>query len=270
MQCLGLEASEHLASLIPVGTTVTLEYDEERTDGYDRTLAGVFTSDGTLINAEMARAGLARPVVFGGNDRFYPPVLAARDEAVAQRRGLFSPEVACTLPGQLEAVSTAVTQAPTAAAQPANTSSAELDTAATAAATVLTAVRALEGAFAGDRCGHVWAVFTQEEQDRLAQQVTGLREKAQREVSLLQNAALTADAAEVTAQRAAEEARQAREAEARRREAPRPPKPPARQLAPRPVPRPDPALGPGSGANPYPGYTGPRCYAPGGKTWKPC
>ncbi|MCD2188014.1 hypothetical protein [Actinomycetospora soli] len=24
----------------------------------------------------------------------------------------------------------------------------------------------------------------------------------------------------------------------------------------------------GSGA--YPGYTGPRCYAPGGKTWRPC
>jgi micrococcal nuclease len=23
-------------------------------------------------------------------------------------------------------------------------------------------------------------------------------------------------------------------------------------------------------ANPYPGYTGPRCYAPGGRTWKPC
>jgi len=25
-----------------------------------------------------------------------------------------------------------------------------------------------------------------------------------------------------------------------------------------------------SSSNPYPGYTGPRCYAPGGQTWKPC
>ena len=25
-----------------------------------------------------------------------------------------------------------------------------------------------------------------------------------------------------------------------------------------------------SSSDPYPGYTGPRCYAPGGKTWKPC
>lgn len=28
--------------------------------------------------------------------------------------------------------------------------------------------------------------------------------------------------------------------------------------------------GGGSSSNPYPGYTGPRCYAPGGKSWRPC
>lgn len=28
--------------------------------------------------------------------------------------------------------------------------------------------------------------------------------------------------------------------------------------------------GGGGASNPYPGYTGPRCYAPGGKTWRPC
>jgi micrococcal nuclease len=25
-----------------------------------------------------------------------------------------------------------------------------------------------------------------------------------------------------------------------------------------------------SSADPYPGYTGPRCYLPGGKTYRPC
>lgn len=166
----------------------------------------------------MARAGLAVPVVFGGNDRFYPPVLAARDEAVAQRRGLFSPDVACTVPGRLQAVSTAVTQAPTAAAQPTNASSTQLDTAAAAAATVVAAATALESAFAGNRIGHVWAVFTPDQRTRLAQQVTGLRQQAQREATALRNAALTAQAAEVAAKRAAEDERQAREAQARRRE----------------------------------------------------
>ncbi|MFD6094591.1 thermonuclease family protein [Oerskovia sp. NPDC060338] len=37
---------------------------------------------------------------------------------------------------------------------------------------------------------------------------------------------------------------------------------------PDPVPAPPPA--PKDDGGDYPGYTGPRCYAPGGKTWKPC
>ena len=33
-----------------------------------------------------------------------------------------------------------------------------------------------------------------------------------------------------------------------------------------PIRKPTPKVG----GNPYPGYTGPRCYAPGGQSWKPC
>jgi len=80
VQCLGPEATEFLKGLLPPGSAVTLEYDDERTDRFDRTLAAVFTSDGTLVNAEIARQGLAEAVVIGGNDRFYPPVEQARDE----------------------------------------------------------------------------------------------------------------------------------------------------------------------------------------------
>ena len=47
-----------LEELLPPGTVVGLEYDQERTDRYDRTLAGVFLEDGTLVNAEIARQGL--------------------------------------------------------------------------------------------------------------------------------------------------------------------------------------------------------------------
>ncbi|MHA7276477.1 thermonuclease family protein [Arthrobacter sp. Hz1] len=46
--------------------------------------------------------------------------------------------------------------------------------------------------------------------------------------------------------------------------APQPHVPPAPQPAP-PVVQPPPAV-----QDSFPGYTGPRCYAPGGKTWKPC
>ena len=89
VQCLGPEATEFLKSVLPAGTAVGLEYDEERIDQYDRTLAGVFTADGKLVNAEIARQGLAEAVIVGDNDRFYPPVEQARDEAMSAGRGLY-------------------------------------------------------------------------------------------------------------------------------------------------------------------------------------
>ena len=39
VQCLGPEATEFLKSVLPAGTAVRLEYDEERIDRFDRTLA---------------------------------------------------------------------------------------------------------------------------------------------------------------------------------------------------------------------------------------
>jgi micrococcal nuclease len=99
VQCLGVEAAEHLASLLPEGTRVAVEYDEERTDGYGRTLADVFTTDGKLINAEMAVRASPYRSWSAETSRFDPPVSAARDEAAAQGRGLYSAEVGCTLPG---------------------------------------------------------------------------------------------------------------------------------------------------------------------------
>ena len=39
VECLGAEATEFLRDLLPVGAKITLEYDVERTDKYNRTLA---------------------------------------------------------------------------------------------------------------------------------------------------------------------------------------------------------------------------------------
>ncbi|HYH30100.1 MAG TPA: thermonuclease family protein [Pseudonocardia sp.] len=271
VQCLGPEASAHLAALLPVGTPVTLEFDEERIDGYGRTLAGVLTEDGTLVNAEMARAGLAMPIVIGENDRFYDAVLAARDEAAARDRGLFSPEVECTVPARVATV--AATVAGTQAAP--GTSATELESAASAAEEALGAVQALEETLARDPMGPVWGVFSPDEQTGLLDDVRGALTRAESHADTLHDAAAAAKAREEAARQAeeqrraraaeeqrqvriAEERRQAREAEERRRES----DDAARRSAPDPEPP--------AASNPYPGYTGPRCYAPGGKTWKPC
>jgi micrococcal nuclease len=94
-ECLGAEASAFLAELLPVGTEVRLGYDEERQDQYGRTLAAVFLGDGTLVNAEIARAGLGEAVVYGGNDRYLSAVRAAEAAATDAGVGLHSSGLDC-------------------------------------------------------------------------------------------------------------------------------------------------------------------------------
>lgn len=112
VQCLGPEASEFLVERLPVGTEIELEYDQERTDRYDRTLAGVYES-GALINAEIAAEGLGVPVLFEPNDRFLPEVEEASRAAQEAGLGLFSAEISCSLPAQVQALSEAAGQVPT-------------------------------------------------------------------------------------------------------------------------------------------------------------
>lgn len=97
VQCLGPEATDLLESLLEPGDRVVLQYDQERTDPYGRTLAGVFEGD-QLVNAEIARAGLGVPVVFEPNRRFHPEVLAAWEEAERAEVGLHQPRLDCSLP----------------------------------------------------------------------------------------------------------------------------------------------------------------------------
>jgi len=111
VQCLGPEATEFLTQRLPVGSEIELEYDQERTDRYDRTLAAVYESD-SLINAEIAAEGLGVPVLFEPNRAFLPPVEEAYADAQEHGRGLFSEDVECTLPGQLQELSGAVEDIP--------------------------------------------------------------------------------------------------------------------------------------------------------------
>lgn len=83
-ECLAEDARVFLERLIPVGTEVTLEYDVERMDKYGRELAGVFKEE-TLVNAEVARAGLAKAIKVGPNEKFYPTVLDAEQSAAKKQ-----------------------------------------------------------------------------------------------------------------------------------------------------------------------------------------
>jgi len=93
-ECLAGEATALLADLLPEGSAVTLAYDDVRLDQYGRTLAGVYVG-GVLVNAELARAGLVRSVVFDGNVRFLDEVEAALGEAEDAGAGMFDEAANC-------------------------------------------------------------------------------------------------------------------------------------------------------------------------------
>ena len=86
-ECFGVEASDRLEALLPVGTTVRLTRDVEPRDVYDRLLAYVQrSSDGLFVNAAQVADGYAEA-------KDYPPNTTYRDdfeqaERAARQAGL--------------------------------------------------------------------------------------------------------------------------------------------------------------------------------------
>lgn len=263
VECLGPEASKNLEEFLPAGSRVRLELDVEPLDRYGRTLAGVFDSNGKLVNAEVARLGFGVPVLIEPNRKFHPAVVEAFEEARARGAGLNSADTPCLPAQQVEQAAQAVESL---AATPLPGSDPELDQANAALVAALATVAALRTA-ANARNRVTWAAY---EPARLAKQ--GSRLDAAASAGSARLAAIGAKKKDLSdkaaaSRQAAESARQAAEAAAA--EAAR-----IRNLPPVPAPYVPPAYvppaAPPAAANPYPGYTGPRCYAPGGKSWKPC
>ncbi|MCU6481988.1 thermonuclease family protein [Arthrobacter sp. A2-55] len=310
VECLGPEATEFLTQTLPAGTKVKLKYDVERKDKYGRTLAAVFTKDGTLVNAEIARAGLGTALVVGRNSAFLEQVKAAQEQAKAAQKGLFGSDIACTLPAQVQAATTALTEA---TAGPAAATSTDAAAAIATASAAIVSAKALQSALTVANMAEnalLWSAYTSAElsarlalltsdigraetfvksltetkskleaseakaaaekkaaEVRAAEEKKAAAAKAAAEKAAQEAAKkAAAEAAAQAAAQAAAEAAAAAEAERIRNLPPVyvPPAPPAYQP---PVYEP-PAQNQGGGGSP--GYTGPRCYAPGGKTWRPC
>lgn len=74
---------------------IRLEGDVEAQDRYQRKLAHVFTEDGTHINLELVRRGLAAVAIHPPNYRYADALLAAQREAEQKRLGIWqSPDYA--------------------------------------------------------------------------------------------------------------------------------------------------------------------------------
>jgi micrococcal nuclease len=309
VECLGPQATEYLDDRLPKGTKIRLEFDVDRHDKYGKTLAGVFAPDGSLVNAEIAREGLGIPVQYGKNVKFLPPVQAAYEEAGTEKTGLFSEGIDCTLPAQL-AQTTATLDAAAAAAPASTSAAAGAAAAllvtdlaaakslravyaatkdanraiywaglsAVATAAALKKIYSAEMKQTQIRSLHTSLMAAEkkaEEERRAAQAHAAAKKKAAKERAAAevkaakQLAAAEKKAAEeraVAEKKAAEEAARQAAIEAerlRRLPAPAPYVPPAPQPYVPPAPAPYVPPAPSN-------YTGPRCYAPGGKTWRPC
>lgn len=90
VECMGPEASARLAKLAPLGSTVGLAFDVERTDQYGRTLATVIAPSGQSASEVLASEGLGIAVKYGQNTAGYAAVAVAQKHAQATKLGLYS------------------------------------------------------------------------------------------------------------------------------------------------------------------------------------
>jgi micrococcal nuclease len=88
---------------------VSLTYD---TDRYGRTVAQAVTADGRLVNAELVRAGLAQVITDASNPAVSPSLNAAAQDALVNKRGVHAPDIACTVPGQVKALTDQIAKIP--------------------------------------------------------------------------------------------------------------------------------------------------------------
>mgnify|MGYP002711991247 FL=1 len=93
-ECFAEDAKQRLAELVPPGTKVHLEYDQERLDKYGRTLAGVFRDD-QFVNEKLAREGLGRAMLVEPNSRFYQRIRDAESEPREAGHGIFGAAPGC-------------------------------------------------------------------------------------------------------------------------------------------------------------------------------
>ena len=111
-QCLAKAAKAKLAELAPNGATMRVEtYGHDR---FGRTLVGLYSEKGKLLNAQLVAAGLAAPFVVNGQVNLLRPVRAAQAEAAAVGAGLHAAK-GCTVPGRVRAAEAAVADLPASA-----------------------------------------------------------------------------------------------------------------------------------------------------------
>lgn len=88
-ECYGAEARELLRDFLPENTNVWALEDREPEDRYGRSLLYVYLRDGTFVNLAMVELGAAEALKVGLNDRYWPQLRDAEDDAFASQLGMW-------------------------------------------------------------------------------------------------------------------------------------------------------------------------------------
>ncbi|MGW0546579.1 thermonuclease family protein [Streptomyces altiplanensis] len=88
--CYSGEATERIARLLPLGSSVRVERDEDLKDRYDRYLLYVWNDKDQFVNESLVRTGHAEAVLHEPNDKYWPMISQAGDTAEETGSGLWS------------------------------------------------------------------------------------------------------------------------------------------------------------------------------------
>lgn len=85
----GLARAE-LLGVVPIRTSLGVEYDVERKDRFGRDLAYLYLPDGAMLNEHMVASGYAVAFVIAPNRRYEAPIRGAEAAARQTRAGLWA------------------------------------------------------------------------------------------------------------------------------------------------------------------------------------
>ena len=89
-ECLGPEASARAEQIVPVGSTVRVQRDEDLLDRFDRVLLHVWNAEGVNLGERLVVEGFATVLQVDPNRRHLERFEAAEREARDAGRGLWS------------------------------------------------------------------------------------------------------------------------------------------------------------------------------------
>lgn len=99
--CLIAESKKFLADKLPEGKEVTLKFDPAQIGSSGFLESAVYVGD-DFINKDVVGVGMAATTFTTAKDKFYPEISQAQQQAAEDGKGLYSKDVECTIPHQIE------------------------------------------------------------------------------------------------------------------------------------------------------------------------